>query len=225
MVGAVLSLLIEPVPAANPSRPLPSNALRHRLPELHAALRPLAWTAGAVLGLYAPLVSSVRALLRSRPLALSVLGIAFFTFVVAFMRATVYMLGESHVPPWTERQTSTVVGMSALGIGLGSPLAGYLSGGKVELGLVPLGALGMILFAAVGALTLPWLPGLVACIILIGFFTGFFILPLYTLLQHRAPKTSKGDAIATSNFLNVTGAIAASLLFYVLVTAAQLFGF
>ena len=30
--------------------------------------------------------------------------------------------------------------MVALGIGLGSPLAGFLSGGKVELGLVPLGA-------------------------------------------------------------------------------------
>ena len=57
-------------------------------------------------------------------------------------------------------------------------------------------------------------PALVVCIILIGFFTGFYIVPLFTLLQHRAPKTSKGDSIATSNFINVTGAIAASLVFY-----------
>src|SRR5205085_6251465 len=44
---------------------------------------------------------------------------------------------------------------------------------------------------------------------------------LYTLLQHRAPKTSKGDLIATSNFINVVGAITASLLFFVLVKLAH----
>ena len=48
------------------------------------------------------------------------------------------------MPRWDEAKTSDVVGMVALGIGLGSPLVGFLSGGKVELGLVPLGALGMI---------------------------------------------------------------------------------
>jgi hypothetical protein len=57
--------------------------------------------------------------------------------------------------------------------------------------------------------------------VIIGFFSGFYMVPLYTLLQHRAPKQSKGELIATSNFINVTGAIAASLLFFVLVWAAQ----
>ena len=51
-----------------------------------------------------------------------------------------------------------------------------------------------------------------AAITLIGFFTGFYIVPLFTLLQQRAPKTSKGDSIATSNFINVVGAIVASLV-------------
>ena len=59
---------------------------------------------------------------------------------------------------------------------------------------------------------------------MIGFFTGFYIVPLFTLLQHRAPKTSKGDAIATSNFINVTGAIVSSVLFFLLVGAAHLSG-
>ena len=54
-------------------------------------------------------------------------------------------------------------------------------------------------------------------LITIGFFAGFYMVPLYTLLQHRAPKTSKGDMIATSNFINVTGAMAASALFFILV--------
>jgi hypothetical protein len=54
-----------------------------------------------------------------------------------------------------------------------------------------------------------------------GFFSGFYMVPLYTLLQHRAPKASKGDLVATSNFINVTGAMAASLLFFLLVAAGR----
>src|SRR5439155_8461013 len=97
-------------------------------------------------------------------------------------------------------------------------------GGKVELGLLPIGALGMIGATVVAALSLQFTPGLVAGIILIGFFTGFYIVPLFTLLQHRAPRTSKGDFIATSNFINVTGAILASLLFFMLVKTAKVVG-
>ena len=196
VVGALASLLIRKMPAANPTRSFPRY-------------------------LYQPLWNNLRTLLTSRPLAFAVIGIAFFTFVVAFMRATVYMLGESQNPRWEELKTSLIVGTVALGIGLGSPLAGFLSGRKIELGLVPLGATGMILACLAAANTLHSIPGLVACIVLIGFFTGFYIVPLFTLLQYRAPKTSKGDMIATSNFINVTGAITASLLFYFVVFLAQ----
>ncbi|MGL4423485.1 MAG: hypothetical protein ACRCZF_22705, partial [Gemmataceae bacterium] len=62
---------------------------------------------------------------------------------------------------------------------------------------------------------------LVACIILIGFCTGFYIVPLFTLLQAKAPKGSKGELIATSNCVNVTGAIAATILFKLVVVGAH----
>jgi MFS family permease len=189
VVGAVASFVIDPIPAADPGRPFPRY-------------------------LYGPVYENVRTLLRSRPLALAVTGIAFFTFIVAFMRATVYLHGEVQSPQWTESKTSEIVGMVALGIGLGSPFVGFLSGGKVELGLVPIGAIGMILATLVAAVTLDYVPGLIACITLIGFFTGFYIVPLFTLLQQRAPKMSKGDVIATSNLINVTGAIVASLVVF-----------
>jgi len=199
VIGALASLLIRRMPAANPNRPFPPY-------------------------LYQPLWQSIRTLLRSRPLALAVVGIAFFTFIVAFMRSTMYMHGQTRVPPWDEAQTSEVVGMVALGIGLGSPLVGFLSGGKVELGMVPIGALGMIAATLIAACALDHLTALVVCITLIGFFTGFYIVPLFTLLQHRAPKTSKGDAIATSNFINVTGAIISSMMFFLLVGSAHVTG-
>jgi MFS family permease len=199
VIGAVASLLIRKMPAANPTRPFPPY-------------------------LYKPLWQNIRTLLGSRPLAFAVVGIAFFTFIVAFMRATVYMFGEVQAPRWDEAKTSLIVGMVALGIGLGSPLVGYLSGKKIELGLVPIGAVGMTAVTVAAALTLAAIPALIVCIVLIGFFTGFYIVPMFTLLQHRAPKASKGDSIATSNFINVTGAILASLVFGGMEYAARLTG-
>jgi 1-acyl-sn-glycerol-3-phosphate acyltransferase len=199
VLGAAGSLLVRRMPAANPSRAFPTNLVK-------------------------PLIDNMRVLLRSRPLALAVLGIAFFTFMVAFMRATMNMHGESQDPRWAEFRISLVVATVALGVGLGSPLAGFLSGGKVELGLVPFGAVGMIVATLLAAYTIFWVPGLITALVLIGFWSGFYIVPLYTLLQHRAPKTSKGDLIATSNFVNVTGAIGASVLFFFLVSGAEWMG-
>ncbi len=196
VVGAVASFLIRPMPAANPDRKLPLNV-------------------------YGPIVQSLRTLLSTKPLRVAIMGIAFFTFVVAFMRAAVYMLGESQNPRWDELKTSVIVGTVALGIGLGSPLAGLLSGRRVELRLVLLGAGGMIALLCVAAWQLTNTPVLVACIVGVGMATGFYIVPLFTLLQHRAPKTSKGEMIATSNFVNVVGAIASSALFWVVVTVSQ----
>jgi MFS family permease len=200
VIGALASLIIRRMPAANADRPFPGWLPQH---------------------LYGPLWQNLKVLIRSRPLALAVLGIAFFTFMVAFMRQTMYMHGETRSPRWDEFHISVIVGTVALGIGLGSPLAGWLSGGKVELGLVPLGALGMATATLVAAFMLDWEPGLVGCIVALGFFVGFYFVPLYALLQHRAPKASKGDLIATSNFINVTGAILASLFFYLVVAAAH----
>ena len=200
IVGAVASLMIRKMPAANPQLKFPSY-------------------------LYGPLWKNLSGMLASRPLSFAVIGIAFFTFIVAFMRATVYMFGESQVPRWDELKTSAVVGTVALGVGLGSPLAGWFSGKKVELGLIPLGAAGMIIGCIFASFSLGYIPGFVACTILIGACTGFYLVPLFTLLQHRAPKTSKGDIVASSNFINVTGAIASSMLFAGLVAGAKFSGF
>ena len=74
-----------------------------------------------------------------------------------------------------------------------------------------------MVFGLIGeALFLDHLGFLISFIITTGFFTGFYVVPLFTLLQDRAPKSSKGDVIATSNLINVTGAILASFLFFII---------
>ncbi len=196
IIGALASFIIAKMPAANPTRPFPYNPF---------------W----------PIYDNLRVMLRSRPLAVAVVGIAFFTFVVAYMRAVMYMHGQTRNPPWNELDTSLIVGTVMFGLGLGSPLAGFLSGGKVELGLVPFGGIGMVFVLAIGSFILGSNAALIVCLILVGFCTGFYLVPLYTLLQFRAPKQSKGDLLATSNMINVVGAIAASGLFAGLIAMAN----
>lgn len=228
-IGTLTSFLIEKMPALDPAKPFPGRIHWERYPRLAASMwsRLLSAPWLFLFELYRPLGTNLRTLVRSRPLALCVFGIPFFTFLVAYMRATMYMHGQAQNPPWEEFKISMVVGVVALGIGLGSPAAGFLSGGKIELGLVPIGTVVMIvsMMCATACVYLNSTLGLIVMLAFIGFFAGFYIVPLYTLFQHHAPKSSKGTSVATLNFINVTGAILAQLTFLGLVTLAHWLGF
>lgn len=108
---------------------------------------------------------------------------------------------------------SLQIALVGFGVGVGSLLAGYLSGQRVELGLVPIGAVGMVLLSLLLGIYMRSIVAVTVFLFLVGIAAGLYIVPLYTLLQHRAPKESKGNVIAASNFLNVVGGIIAVALF------------
>ena len=186
ILGAISSLFVERLPPSDPNKKF---------------------------SFWGPLTHGGRDVFRSRPLMLGVMGIAFFVFMATYMRSTMYMHGQTRVPPWDEFHTSLIVATVALGVGIGSPLAGWLSGGKIELGLVPIGCVGMIAGTLFAAGLLTHTASLCIALILLGFFSGFYMVPLYAIVQHRAPKKSKGEIIAFSNLVNVLGAMAAPALF------------
>jgi MFS family permease len=219
--------------------------LMRRIP-VAAADRKISWS------WWQPLRDNLSILWRSKPLTLSVTGIAFCVFMTLFLRQTLLFQGEltkelrsgrealaasrgeavESKPTGVDRLVTRVLpkrlekaaqeselrvallfALVGLGVGGGSVLAGFLSGHRVELGLVPIGAL-MIIAATFSWAAYPR-PGLfVACLFVIGIGAGFYLVPLYTLLQHRAPKENKGNVVAASNFLNVVGGIVAVAAFY-----------
>ncbi len=149
-----------------------------------------------------------RQLLRNRDLGLSVLGISYFWFIGALVQLVIILVGKEtlHV---SDSQVGLLVTALAVGIGLGSIAAGWLSTDGVELGIVPLGAalLGLSLIGAGLAQSFGWCS---AWLVAVGFAGGLFIVPLNAYLQERAPTEEKGRLLATNNFANMVGVIIAS---------------
>jgi 1-acyl-sn-glycerol-3-phosphate acyltransferase len=117
----------------------------------------------------------------------------------------------------------------SIGTGVGSLLCEKLSARTVEIGLVPLGAFGMsafmldLYFARTGAATAAGLgvsafvaqPGsarIIIDLVGIGLFTGFFVVPLFALIQSRTPKSEMSRVFAALNIQNSGFIVAAALV-------------
>ena len=187
--------------------------------------------------------SNIAFIHRNRTVFLSVLGISWFwflgaTYLVQLPNYTKLTLGAN------EQVVTLLLTLFTLGIGSGSLLCNWLSGQKVEIGLVPFGSIGLTLFGIDLYFARPLvehaeLIGLVAFwqqegsfrviadVVLIGLFGGFYIVPLFALVQQRSDPEHLSRVIAGNNILNallmVLSAIMAIVLLGAGVTIAQLF--
>jgi acyl-[acyl-carrier-protein]-phospholipid O-acyltransferase / long-chain-fatty-acid--[acyl-carrier-protein] ligase len=151
---------------------------------------------------------------QNRVLWLAVVGNTFFFFLAALLQFDIVFYARDllHV---TATHGSYLQAAIAIGIGVGSLAAGYLSGGKIEYGLIPLGAAGITLFGFLMAI-----PGLSFITVLLflavaGFFGGFFIVPISALLQHRPEEKYRGSVLAAANLWSFVGILAASVVYFV----------
>jgi hypothetical protein len=176
-------------------------------------------------------VRNIRFIGENRVVLNGVLGISWFWFFGATFLVQIPSFSET-ILGGDERLMSTLLAMFIIGISAGSLLCERLSGGQVELGLVPFGAMGLTIFGidmyfaspaepviqttlsaflAVGA---NW--RIVIDLVMIGIFSGFYIVPLYALVQQRSDPSRRSRVIAGNNILNalfmVVSAIIAMLL-------------
>ncbi|ABA90011.1 [acyl-]glycerolphosphate acyltransferase and acyl-(acyl carrier protein) ligase, major facilitator superfamily domain-containing [Syntrophotalea carbinolica DSM 2380] len=148
-------------------------------------------------------------------LLLAIIGAAYFLFVGAFCQLNLLPYGIIRLG-LTEEQSGYLFLAAALGIGVGSLLAGRLSGRNVEFGVVPIGAAGLTL-AAFDLHVIPaHLPLVLTVIVLFGISAGLFIVPLQAFIQMRAPADRRGEILAASSFLSWMGALAASGLLWLI---------
>ncbi|MGO9246746.1 MAG: acyl-[ACP]--phospholipid O-acyltransferase [Verrucomicrobiia bacterium] len=195
VLGLFTSLGITRVPSADPARKFRWNFL-------------------------GDLGAQVRFIRQDRVLWLACLGNIYFSFVGQLVFQGVFDLGDRmHIG---EQYTSLLVVALAVGIGVGSFAAGYLSGGKIEYGLVPLGALGLSVFSFLLGRSNQTFNSLWPLLGGLGFFGGFFIVPISALLQHRPNKEQKGAVLAASNLLSFVGIFAAAGVYWVLTSPLNL---
>jgi len=162
----------------------------------------------------------------NRVVWLSMLGISWFWFYGAIFLAQFPGFSKD-VLGGNEHVVTLLLALFSLGIGVGSLLCERLSGRKVELGLVPFGSIGLSLFAidlwlASRQLHATQIAGLdvflaspahwrvAADLVLIGMFGGFYIVPLYALIQERSDAAYRSRIIAANNILNALFMVASA---------------
>jgi acyl-[acyl-carrier-protein]-phospholipid O-acyltransferase/long-chain-fatty-acid--[acyl-carrier-protein] ligase len=189
VLGSAASIFIPRVPASGAREPFHANP-------------------------FSDVSAGARRILGDRPLWLTVAGISYFWFTGALFQLTVILLGAESMH-LAGTQTGLLVTALAIGIGLGSIAAGWLSGDRVEIGLVPCGA-ALLALCSIGVGMAHGYPQSAFWLAASGFAGGLFIVPLNAYLQEAAAPREKGRLLATNGFLNSIGILLASGVLYLL---------
>jgi acyl-[acyl-carrier-protein]-phospholipid O-acyltransferase / long-chain-fatty-acid--[acyl-carrier-protein] ligase len=188
LIGVFASLGISRVPAADPSRSFRSNP-------------------------FADFGGQMRIIAKDRVLGWAVIGNTYLWFLAALLQFVIVIYGHDvlHVD---EAQISYLQAAVGIGIGTGSLVAGYLSRGKIECRLVPVGAVGMTLFGFLVSRPALAIWPVRVDLALLGFFGGFYAVPLNALIQHRPALEHKGGVIAAANLLSFVGVFLAAGVYF-----------
>lgn len=169
----------------------------------------------------------------------SILGNSWFWFVGAIYLTQI----PGYAKDWLhgdETVVTLILTVFSVGIALGSLLCERLSGSKVEIGLVPFGSFGITLFGLAwwlasghvpeGAAPYSWLQVIgqgsawwaLFSILGLGVFGGFYIVPLYALIQSRSAEHERARVIAANNILNALFMVVSAIVAIVLLSVLKL---
>jgi acyl-[acyl-carrier-protein]-phospholipid O-acyltransferase/long-chain-fatty-acid--[acyl-carrier-protein] ligase len=169
----------------------------------------------------ADLLLQLRLMRQDRTLLLAILGNTYIWLLAALLQLNIVFYGTDvlHI---TENENGILQASLAIGIGLGSLLAGYLSQNKIEYGLVPLGSIGITIFGILLYRPNLTLSSVAINLGLLGLFGGFFVVPVNALIQHRPDPEQKGGIIAWANQFSFVGIFIASGLYYLMASVLKL---
>lgn len=176
---------------------------------------------------------------QTKAVSRSMLGNSWFWFVGAVYLTQI----PAYAKDWLygdETVVTLILTVFSVGIALGSVLCERLSGRKVEIGLVPFGSFGLTLFGLLlwwnsggfpqAAEPHGWLQVLsygqawwvLADVLGLGIFGGFYIVPLYALIQSRTAENQRARVIAANNILNALLMVVSAIVSILLLGVAKL---
>ncbi|MCA9069372.1 MAG: MFS transporter, partial [Planctomycetaceae bacterium] len=182
--------------------------------------------------------NDLKYLASHKPLLRAALGISFFWMLASLAQSNITLFAkyDFHL---SETGAGVMLVVLVVGMATGSVLAGVMSRGRVELGLVPMGV-GVIIGSSVLLCIVGWHvsvpessnPAILlnlediadvpafwwSCVFLftLGLGAGLFNVPLESFLQHRSDQQTRGTVIAAANFLAFSMMIVSAGLFFVM---------
>jgi len=188
-IGFITSLSVDKVPAAAPEKPFRINIV-------------------------GDLWVQIGKMRKDKALFLAVLGNTYFWFLGSLLFSTIVIYGPDvlHVG---QTKTGYLNAMLAVGIGIGSMAAGWVSDNKIEYGLIPLGSIGMTCTGLALGITPHGMVGSAVLLGMLGFWAGFFAVPVNALIQHKPADEDKGGIIAAANLLSFVGIALSSVVYFV----------
>ena len=196
LIGLATSFGISRVPAADLARRFRTNPL-------------------------ADLSGQLRIIAKDRVLRWAVVGNTYLWFLAALLQFVIVVYGHD-VLRVDETQISYLQAAVGIGIGVGSLAAGYLSRGKIETRLIPVGAVGMTIFGFLVSQHGLGVWSVRADLAMLGVFGGFYAVPLNALIQHRPALEHKGGVIAAVNLLSFVGVFLAAGMYFLCASVAHL---
>ena len=173
------------------------------------------------LGLFTKNHKGFKLILNNRSILFAILGEAYFLAMGTALQALLLIFAKYSLKMNNDIDIGVIQLAPAFGIGIGCYLAGRLSAGKVELGLVPYGAAGLTLFLLTTVLFpgTPFeishhilYPNVLISLFMLGIAGGLFVIPLKAYQQYKSDQETRGSLLANANVICFSTILFAGLL-------------
>lgn len=184
---------------------------------------------------FAETVQNIKHVARHRTLFNALLGISWLWFFGSIFLTSVTPFARTNLGG-NASVVTFLLAVFSIGIGVGALLCERLSNGRVEVGLIPFGSIGMTVFAVdlyfaalrfaplhdEGVLRFLQASGawrIVLDLSLLSLASGLYSVPLYALIQSRSEPGYAARTIAANNIMNALFMVVASLMAAALLSA------
>lgn len=179
---------------------------------------------------------------KSIPLIyLVLLGNSWYWFYGATYLTQIPQLTQQNLHA-SENVVSLLLTFFSVGIGIGSLLCRRIGGTEVNLKMVPIGAIGLTVFALYLAASLAFVPvrtgellhlpdvfqqgwsyyHVMLAVTLLGISGGFYIVPLYTMMQAYSPRSHRARVVAANNILNAVFMVSSAIFSIIILSILKI---
>ena len=186
------------------------------------------------IGLIKPTYEIIKITKEVKSVWLAVLGISWFWLVGAVL-LSIFPVYVKNILNGPESVVTLFLALFSIGVALGSIICEKMSRGHLELGLVPIGSIGMTVFLVdlflIGkpsfvnestVTSIQMILGefsgirLLFDLLMFSVFSGFFTVPLYTFIQDRGKSETLSRVIAGNNIMNALFMVGGSVMLMVI---------